>query len=81
MVPAEPVVAMADRLYDEETGVARITITGAASGIGAAVRKRLEANGDSVIGVDRRERKRGPRLRGLQACLVQGGPSPRGGIR
>lgn len=32
--------------------MARIAITGAASGIGAAVRKRLEENGDSVIGVD-----------------------------
>lgn len=30
-------------------------ITGAASGIGAAIRRRLEANGDRVIGVDLRD--------------------------
>ena len=27
-------------------------ITGSASGIGAAIRKRLEAEGDTIIGVD-----------------------------
>ncbi len=32
--------------------MARIAITGAASGIGAAVRKRLEDGGDTVVGVD-----------------------------
>ena len=34
--------------------MSQVAITGAASGIGAAVRKRLEAAGDAVIGVDLR---------------------------
>jgi len=34
--------------------VARIAITGAASGIGAALRRRLEDGGDAVVGVDLR---------------------------
>jgi len=38
----------------EETHVAKVAITGAGSGIGAAVRKRLEQGGDEVIGVDLR---------------------------
>jgi NAD(P)-dependent dehydrogenase (short-subunit alcohol dehydrogenase family) len=48
--------------------VARIAITGAASGIGAAIRKRLEEGGASVVGVD---------LRGAEIDADLSGPEGR----